>query len=166
MKEGKWEVFTDAWNNTYIYCHNTKAIAWFKRNESIFYFTSFEGDKNSLLYYFYLAAYKILLSTSPAFTTRDKFPLQLSNNNITKWLQDIVSPFVIFSRLHYESLNSVSNDFLNPVISIVSKQTLQFLTISKTTHQFVTTLKENRIISFTFIKNKKTIVSICTPKDY
>ena len=166
MKEGKWEVFTDAWNNTYLYCHNTKASAWFTRNESIFYFTAFEGDKNSLLYYFYLAAYKILLSTSPEFITKDKFPLQLSTNNITKWLQDIVSPFVIFSRLHYESLNSVSNDFLNPVISIVSKQTLQFLTISKTTHQFVTTVKENRIISFTFIKNKKTIVSICTPKDY
>lgn len=167
MKEGKWEVFTDAWNNTYFYCHHSKAVAYFKRNESVFYFTAFEGDKNSLLYYFYLAAYKIFLSTEPTLPANDKFPLQLSNNNMTKWLQDIASPFVIFSRLYYESWNkTVSNDFLNPVISIESKQTLQFMMIRKITHQFLTTVKDNRILSFTFQKNKKTITAICTPKDY
>jgi Peptidase family M23 len=167
MKEAKWEIFTDAWNNTYFYCHYTKAIAYFKRNESIFYFTAFEGDKNSLLYYFYLAAYKIFLSTEPALPAIDKFPLQLSSNNMTKWLQDIVSPFVIFSRLHYESLNkTLSNDFLNPAISIESRQTLQFMSIRKITQQFEIAVKDNRILSFTFIKNKKTITAICTPKDY
>lgn len=167
MKEGKWEVFTDAWNNTYFYCHHSKAVAYFKRNESVFYFTAFEGDKNSLLYYFYLAAYKIFLSTEPTLPANDKFPLQLSNNNMTKWLQDIASPFVIFSRLYYESWNkTISNDFLNPVISIESKQTLQFMMIRKITHQFLTTVKDNRILSFTFQKNKKTITAICTPKDY
>ncbi len=167
MTEGKWEVFTDAWNNSYLYCHNTKAIAYFKKNESVFYCTAFEGDKNSLLYYFYLAAYKIFLSTEPALAAIDKFPLQLSNNYMTKWLQDIVSPFVIFSRLHYQSLNrAVSNDFLNPSISIESKQTLQFMAFKKITHEFLLSIKDNRIESFTFQKNKKTITAICTAKDY
>jgi urea transporter/murein DD-endopeptidase MepM/ murein hydrolase activator NlpD len=167
MKEGKWEVFTDAYNNTYIYCHTTKAMAWFKRNESVFYFTAFEGDKNSLLYFFYLAAYKIFLSTEPVLPALDKFPLQLRKNNITQWLQDIASPFVIFSRLHYSSLNNVvSNDFLDPVISIESSQTLQFMTMKKVTNHFVVTIKDNRILSFSFEKNKKTITAICTPKDY
>lgn len=167
MSDGKWEVFTNAFNEAYIYCHSSKSIAYFKKNESVFYFTAFEGDKNSLLYYFYLAAYKIYLATEPALPAHDKFPLQLSNNHLTKWLQDLASPFVIFSRLYYESINSVViNDFLNPVIDITSKQTLQFMTIKKITNQFVLTIKDNRISSFTFLKNKKIITALCTPKDY
>ena len=167
MIAGKWEVFTNAFNDAYIYCHSTKSVAYFKKNESIFYFTAFEGDKNSLLYYFYLAAYKIYLSTEPILLAYDKFPLQLSDNNVSKWLQDIVSPFVIFSRLYYQSINKViSNDFLNPVIAIESKQSVQFMTIKKDINQFVISINNNKISSFTFVKNKKTITAICTPKDY
>lgn len=167
MNENKWEIFTDAFNHTYFYCHYTKAIAYFKINESIFYFTAFEGNKNSLLYYFYLAAFKIFLSTKPSLPAFDKYPLQLSGNHMSKWLQDILAPFVIFSRLHYESLNkAVLNDFLNPSILIESKQTLQFMNHRKQTQQFEISVKDNRIISFTFLKNKKMITAICTPKDY
>lgn len=167
MKEGRWEVFTDAYNNTYIYCHSTKALAYFKRNESVFYFTAFEGDKNSLLYYFYLACYKIYLSTNPLMPATDRFPLQLRNNNITKWLQDIVSPFIIFSRLHYESVNKpVSGDFLNSSITIESKQVLQYLAIKKITNWFVVEISDSKISSFTFHKNKKEIKALCTAKHY
>lgn len=167
FEEGKWEVFTDAFNNTYIYCHTSKAIAYFKRNESVFYFTAFEGNKNSLLYYFYLACYKIYLSTEPVMPAIDKFPLQLSTDNITKWLQDIVSPFFIFSRLHYESVNKpASNDFMNSSVTIQSKQILQYLSIKKITNQFVIEINDNKISSFTFNKNKKEIKAICIPKEY
>ncbi len=128
MEENKWEVFTDAYNNSYFYCHTTKSFAYFKRNETVFYFTSFDGDKYSLLYHFYIACYKIYLATEPAVAALDKFPLQLSKNTLSKWLQDFIAPFYIFSRLHFESLNKVvSNDFLNPSVSISTKQVLQFL---------------------------------------
>jgi hypothetical protein len=133
----------------------------------VFYFTAFEGDKNSLLYYFYLAAYKIYLSTDPLLPAADIFPLQLSTHNITKWLQDLVSPFFIFSRLHYESVNKpASNDFLNASITIESKQVLQYLAIKKMTNQFTLEIADNKISSFTFYKKKKEIKAICTPKDY
>ena len=167
MEEGKWEVFTDAFNHSYLFCHNSKSIAYFKRNEKFFYFTAFEGDKESLLYYFYLACYKIYLSTNPAVTTTDQFPLQLTKNTLAKWLQDIISPFYIFSRLHYESTtDSVSSDFLNTAIKINSKQVLQFLTIKKTMHQSVIEIKDNRIHSFSFQKNQQKIKVLCTPKEY
>jgi hypothetical protein len=165
-QEGKWEVFTDAYNNTYLYCHYTKALAYFKRNESAFYFTAFEGNRNSLLYYFYLAAYKIFLFSTPAYPATDKFPLLLSNNYLTKWLQDIAAPFVIFSRLHYESLNIArSDDFLNPSIIIESTQTLQFMSVRKKINRFEISIKDNRVFSFNFEKNNKPINAICTPKN-
>ena len=137
------------------------------RNESVFYFTAFEGDKNCFLYYFYLACYKIYLSTSPALMASDKFPLQLSKNNITRWLQDIVSPFIIFSRLCYESVNKISsNDFLNPGIIIESKQILQFLSFKKITNRFAIEINNDQVKTFSFYKNKKQIKVVCTPKEF
>ena len=167
IEEGKWEVFTNAFNNTYLYCHTTKAVAYFKRNESSFYFTSFEGPKDSLLYYFYQAGYHIYLSTDPALPVTDKFPLQLSSNRFTKWLQDIASPFIIFSRLYYESMNTTTSaDFINPSIAIESKQHLQFLSIKKVTNQFVIMIKNDSIFSFSFHKKNKEITAVCTPKEF
>ena len=167
MPEGHWEVFTDAWNNSYIYCHNSKAIAYFSHSEEVFYFTSFEGDRNSLLYYFYLACYKVYLSVEPALPAYDKFPLRLNRGNPLQWLQDIVAPFVIFSRLHYRSLNKVeSPNFLNPSISIESSQTGHFLFYKKTLRNFTVMVKDSRIRSFTFQKNNKNLIAICSPKDY
>ncbi len=167
MEEGKWEVFTDAYNQSYIYCHHSKSFAYFKRNEKLFYFTSFDGDRNSLLYYFYLACYKIYLSTDPFVTATDKFPLQLAKNTLLKWLQDFVSPFFIFSRLHYESLNvATSTDFLDSTFSIQSKQVLQFLSVKKVTYQFEIIIKDNKISTFSFQRNGKKINAVCTAKEY
>ncbi len=167
MEEGKWEVFTDAYNLSYIYCHHSKSVAYFKQNEIMFYFTAFEGDKNSLLYYFYLACYKIYLSTEPAVAAIDKFPLQLTKNTIAKWVQDFVSPFIIFNRLHYESFNEAdSKDFFNSGITISSKQILHLPSTKKTVNQFTIEINEDQIKSFTFYKNKKRIKAVCTPREY
>jgi hypothetical protein len=167
MEDGKWEVFTDAYNLSYIYCHQSKSTAWFKRNDRVFYLTAFEGDKNSLLYYFYLACYKIYLSTTPAAIARDKFPLQLTKNTPVKWLQDLVAPFYIFSRLLYESVNTVtSTDFLNESITIKSKQVLQFLSFKRTINQFVIEVSEHKIASFSFQKNNQQIKAVCAPNQY
>ena len=167
MEDGKWEVFTDAYNQTYIYCHNSKSIAYFKRNENAFYFISFQGDKKSLLYYFYLACYKVYLSSEPSVIVTDKFPLQLTKNTAIKWLQDIVSPFIIFGQLYYESFHKTrSNDFLNPSITIESKQILEFLSIKKSTHQFAIEISDSRISSFSFQKNHQQIKAVCVPKTY
>ncbi len=167
MEDGKWEVFTDAYNQSYIYCHQSKSAAYFKRNENIFYFIAFEGNKNSLLYYFYQACYKVYLSTDPVVNVTDKFPLQFSKKNITQWLQDIVSPFIIFKRLCYESLNTVvSTDIMGTTVTITSKQTVAFLSIQKITNEFVIDIRDNKINSFTFQKNNQSIKAVCTQKNY
>lgn len=161
-----WEVFTDAYNQLYIYCHETKAAAYFEVNEAFFYFISFIGNKKSLLYYFYVVAYKIFLSTGQVTTIADKFPLQLSTAGFIKWFQDIVAPFFIFSRLHYESKNiSSGNDIFCSAITINSKQSLQFLHTSQLKAEGTIEVTDNRIVSFSFIKNSKTIKVTCISKD-
>lgn len=165
--EQKWEVFTDAYNNSCIYCHTTQSTAYFKKNEVVFYFTAFEGDKESLLYMFYTACYKIYLTTGIEATASDKFPLQLSKSNIFIWLQDIVSPFVIFSRLHFESTNGiVSNDFLNPAFVVKSRQILQFLKIKKIVSESSVEVNNESISAFSFTKNNKETKVVWSSKNY
>ena len=160
-----WEVFTDAYNSSYIYCYQTKAIAYFRRTNTVFYFTSFYGDRKSLLYYFYLGCYKIRLSTEDPVVIRDQFPLQWSHNNPGKWLQDLVAPFYIFRRLLYESENKVSSGgFFDTAITINSRQTLQYLAFRKSTMESVIEINDQKITSFTFLKKTKKIKVTCLPK--
>ncbi len=60
-EEVNWEVFTDYYNNSYIQCAKTKAKAYFVNDGTVFYFKHFEGNKKSLLFYFYMATYKMML---------------------------------------------------------------------------------------------------------
>lgn len=96
-----WEVFTDAYNLTYLYCHTTKSIAYFTNNDTLFYFTSFTGDKGSLLYYFYLAAYKVILSHVPGLEITDTLLINGNYHGPAKFIQDLVAPFRIFIKPQY-----------------------------------------------------------------
>lgn len=43
----------------------------------MFYFTSFYGDKTSLLHYFYLAAYKVIFNDAGYIQANDEFRYRL-----------------------------------------------------------------------------------------
>lgn len=164
-EESTWEVFTDAYNYNYLYCYQTRSIAYFGRLNNVFYFISFYGDEESLLYQFYLAGYKVCLSTESAVTTSDKFPLQLSHNNPGKWLQDIVAPFYIFRRLLYESENITDKSAIfDEAITIRSRQSLQYFAYRGKPTESSILIRDQRIQSFTFSKQHKTITALCTPK--
>ena len=161
-----WEVFTDAYNQLYIYCEDTKATAYFDVNEAFFYFTAYYGVKESLLYYFYTVAYKIIFTTEQRVIITDKFPLQLNSASLLTWLQDVIAPFYIFSRLHYESNNESSgNDLFNSSISIHSFQSMQFLSVNKKTVQGKIEISDDKIDSFTTTIHNKKVIATCTLKD-
>jgi urea transporter/murein DD-endopeptidase MepM/ murein hydrolase activator NlpD len=160
-----WEVFTDAYNSNYLYCYQSKSIAYFVRLNNLFYFVSFYGDQNSLLYYFYLGCYKICLSTNTLVVTKDKFPLQLSNGNPGKWLQDIVAPFYIFRRLLFESENKTkSTSVFQETITIHSRQIIQYFSFKKTKVEAELIIENNQIKSFTIVTSSKKIEATCIVK--
>lgn len=114
----EWEIFKDALNQSYIYSKTTGAVAYFINNGTMFYFTSFYGDKTSLLHYFYIAAYKVIFNDTAYIQANDKFPVPLTNNKILLWLQDFTAPFYRFISIKYKSGIQVKKTGLN----IVSKQ--------------------------------------------
>ncbi len=151
-----WEVFTDIGNNSYIYCHRTKAVAYFTNNETLFYFNSFVGDKDSLLYYFYLGAHKIVLSYFQGMKIEDNLPVQTYSNSIIKVVQDFVAPFYIFLKATYTARYTFADDIQSPALIRINSDTA--IGKSKRKINFELELKDNRINKF-IIKEKDLCIS-------
>lgn len=104
-----WEVLADSVNNTYIYCTKSGSRAWFRNDGDIHYFTHFEGDRSSLLFRFFLGAYKITMGYYRNLLVKDIYPVNTFNNRLLALLQDTVAPFWLFTRSEY-SLQYVGMD--------------------------------------------------------
>lgn len=108
--EGKteiWEVLTDLYNQPYFYCRETQCLAYFVKNANCFYFTRYYGTKDSLMYYFYLAAYKILFSLHEV---QDTYAIDPETIDPRLWLQDVLAPFFIFTTNTFKSRTAQVGD--------------------------------------------------------
>jgi urea transporter/murein DD-endopeptidase MepM/ murein hydrolase activator NlpD len=96
-----WEVRIDAINNTWLHCETTGSRAWFRYDGEILYFTYFSGDRKSLLFHFYLGAYKVMAGFYKGLTLDDSYPLSILYPKGLIFLQDFLAPFRIFIRARY-----------------------------------------------------------------
>ena len=121
------EVQADIYNNTFIYCKKTKSKAYFKYDNMIFYFTHFQGNKKSFLFYFYLGTYKVLSGFYKNLLITDSYPLSALNNKFLIFFQDFVAPFFLFMKsvytLKYLSIDEV---FDESTILLKSKTEVKF----------------------------------------
>jgi urea transporter len=97
-----WEVFKDEYGSPYLFSKETGAVAYFINNDTAFYFTAFYGSQSSLLYSFYMAAYKVNFSTINEGLVTDTHLLQ-TGNKLSLWLYDIIAPFYRFIKHSYQS---------------------------------------------------------------
>ncbi|MCF8303638.1 MAG: urea transporter [Bacteroidales bacterium] len=98
----EWEVMSNMYNQVYIYCHQTGSRAFLLNDGGIHYFTHFEGDKDTLLFYFYLAFYKVPLGFYKKLKVTDKLPINILKNSSIKVLQDFIAPFYLFINTAFE----------------------------------------------------------------
>lgn len=125
-KRVDWNVKSDMYNYTYLECIESSSKAFFYNDGSLFYFTHFEGDKNSFLYYFYLGAYKIVLGFYNKLEVKDSYPLNAFKNGITQFLQDFIAPFHIFMNAAYElKYLKLEDNFTTSNISTASSTQLR-----------------------------------------
>lgn len=124
-KKLSWEVFIDAYNQSYVYCKKTKAIAYFNNNGTVFYFTKFIGKKNSLLYYFFLANQKVLLGLYPEILINESVLTQGNFPKLLHAIHDITAPLFHYLKteysLKYTEVSSNSSKKINLSSQIKSK---------------------------------------------
>ena len=160
--ELKWEVFTDYYNNSYIYCHNTQSKAYFYNDGNIHYFKNFEGDKKSILFYFYMAAYKVMLGFYKNIVVKDLYPVYLLNNKAIMFLQDFIAPFYMFIKSEYTlKYNYIDDPMSSNHIVLKSKAETKISNITRKSIDFEMEFKNDSLYKLTIIKNGKTIEARC-----
>ena len=93
-----WEVMTSVYNKSYIHCQKTNSTAWFENDGALFYFTHFDGNRNSLLYHFYRAVFMVQLSFKSTMEIKDKFPANKIFKPYELIVQDFIAPFYLFRK--------------------------------------------------------------------
>jgi murein DD-endopeptidase MepM/ murein hydrolase activator NlpD/urea transporter len=159
QKTEEWEAFTDAYNSNYLYCKATNSSAFYVNDGSMFYFTSFYGDEKSLLYYFYLSAFKVFLGDSDPIERNDSVSINiLRGNKIAIWLHDFIAPLHLFIQVRH-TIQPIYQEKLINTDSIVLKSTIQSSIFGRKTieSESSSTIQENRIQSFTYQSGKTKI---------
>ena len=130
----------------------------------MFYFTTFYGDKKSLLYYFYLTAFKVLLGYYEDLKIRDELPLNtILNKNGLIWLHDFVAPFTKRVRACYTMEPKEADDALLPQYLLLNSK-IDLSVFGRIRHESAgsITLMNNRIEKFTYQNKRYKIEAICT----
>lgn len=131
-----WEVHSSIYNKAYILCKKSGSKAWFENDGTMWYFTHFEGDRSSMLHYFYLAAYKLQQGFYQDIFLKDKYPVNLLFPKPVMFFQDIVAPFFMFLKADYSVRYVFADNSLAPEkIELQSNATSYvFGIISRTIH--------------------------------
>ena len=154
----EWEIRSDIYNNTYFYCLRTGAKAYFEREEGIHYFTYFEGNKKSLLFYFYLAAFKVIFGHYRDLQIHDILPLNAIPTGGLGWIQDITAPFIkVIRPLYSMRYMSYEDDFDKARVVLGSRVRLYFRDLLTKEMDFEIQIDENTINAFT-VKLKKLMI--------
>jgi hypothetical protein len=156
-----WEVFKDNLGQSYIYSKTTGAVAYFINNGVLFCFTSFYGDKNSLLYNFYLAAYKVIFSSTEGMPVNDKLPLNITGNKPLLWLQDVIAPFYRFIKINYHNYNLVNKNG----VSITSKIDTEIAGKKNEDTELSIYVDHGNLVSFSINTNGKNITATWSTKN-
>lgn len=155
----EWLVKTDEYNNSYLECSRTGATAWFYNNGEVHSFVNFMGTHKSLLYFFYVACYRVVLAYEPKLTLHDRLPANQMYSGIRLFLQDFIAPFHLFLKADYRMrYGHFSDDFLDPSAELISTVTLQ----KGSDRTFRLQLDQTGITHFYATYNHTKFTAICT----
>ena len=120
-----WEIKTDVYNNSYIHCEKSNSFAYFYNDGTIHYFKNFVGNRNSYLFKFYIALYKVQTGYYKDLEMTDSFPVNQTFRGGLLFLQDFVAPFFFFLKskysIRYESLDNELSPSQAKLRSVIKK---------------------------------------------
>ena len=113
-EEAKWEVKVNELNQSYLQCGRTEAKAFFENDKNLFYFTYFEGNKKSELFYFFQALFKLQKGFYQNLEVTDQYPLYLTFPKNILWFHDFISPFLLLIQSKYSVRYKKIDDTVSP----------------------------------------------------
>jgi hypothetical protein len=104
------------------------------------YFTHFEGDRKSLLYHFYLAAFKVCFGYYKDLSITDSYPVNMVFSTPQHFLHDFTAPFTQYMRGEF-SLTYLGADDPLADTQITLNATTSALIFNKVKDQVNTSIK-------------------------
>ncbi len=156
----EWEVKSDIYNNTFFECRQSSAKVWFKDLGDVFYFTHYEGRKNTLLYYFYLSSFKVVKAFYPDLVVHDKYPLTSYPNRKALILQDFCIPFFKFLKTSYQLNFTKASDQSSKEIILHTKARFGKADNGVNSIDFIINITEEGISRIDIKKDKTKITAI------
>jgi murein DD-endopeptidase MepM/ murein hydrolase activator NlpD len=158
----RWTIKADLYKNTYLFCPGTGSKAYFKNESDTFYFTHFEGNKKSYLYYFYLGAFKIIKGYYKNLNYTDQYPLNSIQKNVLGYVQDIIAPFYRFIQSEFNlTFSNMKENLIDSVIDLSSETIIK--TGKKKTREisYNILIENNRIQNFRIMDGERRILLSC-----
>ena len=154
----QWEVKVNPYNETYLECKASGAIAYFEQDENQFHFTYFEGTKKCLLYYFFVSCYKVQEGFYQDLELKDHYPLSLVYPKAILWFHDFISPFIRLAKADYTMWYKYIDDYMSPAeIRLESSLSNAFLNKQLNSMQFEVQIDPGGIKTLVIHKQNKTI---------
>jgi len=156
----RWDVKINSINQTYLECSNSKTKAYFVTQDDLFYFSHFEGKKESLLHHFYLGSFKVQTAFYKDYILEDQIPLFQIFPYKYLWFHDFISPFVQLVKSVYKLKYSFANSPINPSeikLESCTKNIFLKRDINKTTYELK--IDTNGINEFIIKKKKNTTLT-------
>jgi murein DD-endopeptidase MepM/ murein hydrolase activator NlpD/urea transporter len=160
--EVTWEIQSDIYNRSFILCQKSGSRAYFINDGSLFYFTFFEGSKKSLLYYFFLAAYKIVQGFYKDLEIKDHYPIYLLDNSFMRYIHDFAAPFYQFMQGEFQMKYKEIDDEISPEKMVIhSRAQLHSFGTTKKEIQFEMVIKNDKISVFNIRNQNQKISAFC-----
>lgn len=159
LKSIEWEVLVDYYNQTYLYCSETKSSAYYYTDGKVFMFTKFYGDKKSDLFQFFLSLYRISTGYYSKMIIKDTLPITLVNYKMLLFFQDFLAPFYIFLKTKYSATYvKKTEDFSKNCVLIDSKIAVGIYNFDFKTRKFNLEFSNRGIESIGFSTNKSSVL--------
>lgn len=157
-----WDVYTDALNYKYLHSRETGAVAYFTCDNLMFYFTNFYGNKDSLLYHFYLSSYKVFLALENK-AIEDRMPVyMLKNGKLMAALNDFVAPFKSFYKAGFrQETIKQDSDFDTTTIEYKSQNMVNYFSSKKEISHSIIKVNRKGLEKFIFESAHTKIEAIC-----
>lgn len=158
----EWEIHNTAYNKLYIYCKSTKSILYFHNDGIYFYSSHFDGDFNSLLYKFYLSAFRLPLVILNNFDVSDNIPPNKIYKGWKLFLHDFIAPFKMLLKANYKvNLTLLGSEFDIQGYEYNTKIEALFLNKSIFNQNYQLTIYNNKTIKI--VDKNSNLEAICEP---
>ncbi len=163
QRESSWEVNTDPYNNAYIRCQQTGAMAYFINDGNLLFFTHYSGNKKCLLYYFFMATFQVQQGFYQDLTITDNYPLNLIFNQPLLGLQDLIAPFWKYLRSDFKcTYEWIDSDLAPTEIRLASSAKNSMAGKTIRTFQFTIVVNEKGIHKLNANSKNLKLEATCT----